>query len=320
MALKILTQPNTGKTFRMGRKRSVARGPRLSLRNYLIAGQEPTPPPSGTYATAAAVSLSNIYENDTLGDCVIAAMGHMEGIMTGNANPPPLIFTNQQIINLYSEIGGYIPGDPSTDQGCDEVTALNTWMSKGLIAPTAKAVLQGAHNPPKPAPAPPKPDPHHPPKPAPKPPAPAPAPVAAPQHQIAGWLAVDPANAVLALWLFENLMFGVELPDAWISPFPSASGFVWDVAGNPDPDNGHAFCGTSWSPTGIGIATWGMEGTITNAAIAKYAAAQGEGALYTAISQDALNSATEKAPNGFDFAQLMADFQAIGSTVQLSAA
>ena len=77
MALKILTQPNTGKTFRMGRKRSVARGPRLSLRNYLIAGQEPTPPPGGTYATAAAVSLSNIYENDTLGDCVIAAMGHM---------------------------------------------------------------------------------------------------------------------------------------------------------------------------------------------------------------------------------------------------
>jgi hypothetical protein len=113
----------------------------------------------------------------------------------------PFIYTNKQIIELYSAIGGYVPGEPSTDNGCDEVTALNYWENQG--APAG-------------------------------------------QRRIAGWLAVNAADSTgyrTALWLFENLYFGMELPDARISPMPSASGFVWDGAGAPDPNNGHCVAG-----------------------------------------------------------------------------
>ena len=56
-------------------------------------------------------SISQMYLNDTEGDCVIAEMCHSEGIFTGNANGGPVIFTPDQVNTLYSAIGGYVPGD-----------------------------------------------------------------------------------------------------------------------------------------------------------------------------------------------------------------
>src|SRR6185437_4913523 len=124
--------------------------------------------------TAAQASLSQVYLNDQLGDCVIAAIAHIVGVLTGNANGGnPFIYTNDQITALYSAIGGYVPGNSSTDNGCDEQTALNYWMQHG--APDGS-------------------------------------------HQIAGWLSVnpeDPNEYKAAMWLFENLFFGMELPDVW---------------------------------------------------------------------------------------------------------
>jgi hypothetical protein len=230
------------------------------------------PPATCDYSKDAAKALANVYENDTLGDCVIAGIGHVVGVLTANAGTP-FIYTNKQIIKLYSAIGGYVPGEPSTDNGCDEVTALNYWENQG-------------------------------------------APVG--QHRIAGWLAVnaaDPTEYRTALWLFENLYFGMELPDAWISPMPSASGFVWDSAGASDPNNGHCVAGAGYTSQGVTIDTWGMTGLITDAAIAEYATPAANGDLYTVVSQDALSRATQKAPNGFDWSQLIADFDSMGGSV-----
>src|SRR5580658_6278069 len=183
MPVKTIEHPVTKRTFRLGRKRPVARCPRLSLSNYLTR-KLPAPPAELSYTKPAAAALAEVYENDTLGDCVIAGMAHVVGVLTGNAGGPPFLYTNQQIIGLYSAIGGYVPGDPATDQGCDEQTALNYWENHGAPAGST--------------------------------------------HKIAGWLSVDgsdPTEVRTALWLFENLYFGMELPDAWISPMPSSSGF-----------------------------------------------------------------------------------------------
>ena len=269
--MKLLTQPGTGLTFKMGRNRPIARGPRLSLKNYLTAGL-PAPPASGDYTAAAMASLNLMYDNDVLGDCVIAGMEHAEGVMTGNSGAAPILFTDSQTIALYGAIGGYVPGNPNTDQGCDEQTALNYWQQTGLAG-----------------------------------------------HKIAGWLAVDPVNATTALWLFENLIFGIELPDAWVNPMPVASGFTWDVAGSPDPDNGHCFVACGWSPGKKRISTWAMLGDITDAAIERYASSAQQGELYTVISQDAINAATAKAPNGLDWVQLTADFAAMGARLPQAA-
>jgi len=232
----------------------------------------PAPPPTCDYSAKATTALSEMYLNNELGDCVIAGIGHVVGVMTGNVGNQ-FLYSNNQIIALYSAIGGYVPGEPSTDRGCDEQTALNYWQHNGAPAGS---------------------------------------------NQIAGWISVngaDPSEYRTALWLFENLYFGLELPNKWINPFPSAPGFIWDVAGPPVPTNGHCVVGVGYTPKGVTICTWGMLGLMTDAAIAKYATTAGAGEVYTVVSQDAINKAAAKAPNGFDWSQLIADFDSMGGSV-----
>jgi len=282
--VKTIQHPVLKKTFKLGRKRPVARGPRLSLNNYLTR-RMPAAPATCDYTKSASQALSEVYDNDTLGDCVIAGMAHVVGVLTGNAGAQPFIYSSDQTIALYSAIGGYVPGDPSTDEGCDEQTALNYWENNGAW-PSSTAPPNGD------------------------------------AHQIAGWLAVDasdPTDYRTALWLFENLYFGIELPDAWVNPMPSASGFVWDVAGPPVPDNGHCVAGVGYNAKGVVFDTWGMTGLMTDAAIAKYATQAANGALYTVVSLDGINKATQKAPNGFDWSQLIADFDSMGGSVSAGA-
>lgn len=138
-------------------------------------------------------------------------------------------------------------------------------------------------------------------------------------HKIKGWMAVDATNmheCKTALWLFENLIFALELPDAWITPFPSTSGFTWNVAGPPNYNSGHAFPAVGYDfrtegKRGFTIATWGMTGRITPAATAKYAVPSVWGALYTVLSQESINKAQQLAPNGMSWTQLQADFAAM---------
>ena len=255
-------------TFKFGRRHPVAAGPRLALKNYLLESL-PAPPASVNYQHKAAKTLHRVYLNDTLGDCVIAGMAHLTGVLTANAGDQ-FFYSPEQIVALYSAIGGYVPGNPATDNGCDELTALNYWLQNGAPAGS---------------------------------------------HAIKGYLAVDPSNVTelqTAIWLFENLFFALDLPDAWVNPFPSSNGFTWDVAGAPDPSNGHCVIGCGYQADGIVISTWDMTGLMTNKAVAQYCAGTADGALYTILSADLIAAATNKAPNGFDFAQLAADFKAIG--------
>jgi hypothetical protein len=270
MALKEVFAPHLGRHVKLGRKRPVAPCPRMRLRDYLRAAL-PTPPGSADYTAQAASVLANIYGNDSLGDCVIAGGYHVVGVETGNAGD---LFTasQDQIIADYGAIGGYNPADPSTDQGCDEQTALNYWVSKGFANGT----------------------------------------------KLVGWLAVDATNEQelqTALWLFENLYFGIELPDAWVNPMPSAPGFTWDVAGAADHNNGHCIMGAGYDTTGVTVCTWGMLGKLTYAAIKAYCVAASGGELYVMLSPDQLAKGQSKAPNGVAWLDLLSDFNSMGGNV-----
>jgi hypothetical protein len=274
MPIKTITTPRG--TVRFGRKRPVALGPHFRLRNYLRATIAP-PPVAVDYSAPALSVLQNIYGNDTLGDCVIAGGYHVTGVETGNAGDL-FTATQAQIIADYGAIGGYVPGDPSTDNGCDEPTALNYWTQTGFANGT----------------------------------------------KLLGWLAVDGTNAaelMQALYLFENLYFGIELPDAWVSPMPSGPGFVWDVAGDPDPQNGHCVIGYKYNASGIGIDSWGLVdgngngGTLTFPAIAQYCVQSAGGAVYVLLSPDQLAKGQAKAPNGVAWTDLIADFDSMGGSV-----
>lgn len=76
-------------------------------------------------------ALSHMFMNDQLGCCVIAAAFHSLGIATGNA-PPVIIPPDADVVKDYSAISGYVPGDESTDVGCNEVTAFKFFQTTGL--------------------------------------------------------------------------------------------------------------------------------------------------------------------------------------------
>jgi hypothetical protein len=281
MTVKSVQSPFHGRRVKFGRRRPPALNRyALRLQSYMTA-KLPLPPPRCDYSTAAKPSLNNVYLNDQLGDCVIAGGAHVRGVTSGGAGNL-VLFTQDEIVRMYSAIGGYDPnaaplpdGSNPTDQGCDEQTALEYWTSQGFT--------DGV--------------------------------------KLAGWLTVDATNEVevrTAIYLFENVFFGVELPDQWISPFPAGPGFLWDIAGNPVAENGHCFMATGFDENGPAIDSWGMAGTISWKAVARYAVGSQGGGLYALLSPDMIARAQAKAPNGFNWAQLIADFDALGGSVQLA--
>ena len=273
-ALKSAFAPSLSRMIKFGRRTPVAPGHKFRLRNYLRASL-PAPPASCDYSPAALKALAQMYGNDNLGDCVIAGGYHIEGVETGNAGDM-FIATSAQIVKDYGSIGGYVPGDPSTDNGCDEDTATNWWESHGFANGT----------------------------------------------KLLGAIALDPANiteVMQGIDLFEDCMFGVNLPDAWVNPMPSKSGFVWDVAGAPVPENGHCFIGYGYNGKGVLISTWGMIGLITWAALQKYCAASAGGQLLLLLTPDQLAKGQAKAPNGVAWTDLISDFDTMGGNVPVPA-
>jgi hypothetical protein len=272
--MKEVFAPHLNRTVKLGRKRPVSVGPRMKLGNYLRLSL-PTPPANADYSAAAKIPLANIYDNDTLGCCVIAGGYHIAGVETGNATGKAFEATSAQIIADYSAIGGYVPGDPSTDQGCDEATALDYWQNHGYADGT----------------------------------------------KIMGSLTVDASSyeeVMAALYLFENLVICMELPDAYVNPFPSNGG-IWDVAGPPVPENGHSIAGVAYDPNGVTVSTWGILVHLTKAALAKYAVTSAGGSLNVILTPDQIAKGAAKAPNGVAWADLIADFNALGGHVPLPA-
>ena len=107
-----------------GRLRPDPARPRLTLERYLdpraaLTRRGLPPVPLATDVDrASAVQSWPVYLNDQLGDCTIAAVGHMYGAWTQYAGAGEALFTDDQVQAVYSRVGGYVPGDPSTDNGC----------------------------------------------------------------------------------------------------------------------------------------------------------------------------------------------------------
>jgi len=261
---------------KLGRQPRKPGGIRLHFSDFVSHAAMPSIPSSCDYSPKAASVLSDIYGNDALGDCVVAAGEHLEGVATGNATGTPFHATLPQIISAYSAIGGYVPGDPSTDNGCNEQDAFRYWQTHGFANGTK---LLGAIS----------------------------------------LNARSLRDVQAACYLFENVFFGIAMPDAWITPFPSGSGFVWGVAGRPDPNNGHAPLGVGFDAGGVKIDTWGLLGTITWEAIAKYCGPSAGGELYSLLTPDLLAKGAAKAPNGVAWGDLIAAFDAMGGHVPIPA-
>jgi hypothetical protein len=118
--------------------------PRLTLEKYLDprvplspAGLPPVPLTTDV-DRASAVQDWPVYLNDQLGDCTIAAIGHMYGAWTTYAGAAEALFGDDQIQAVYSRVGGYVPGDPSTDNGCVMQDVLADQQSNGITDASGK--------------------------------------------------------------------------------------------------------------------------------------------------------------------------------------
>lgn len=96
-------------------KLPAAHDPRtLQFGNYAAA--LPAPPPARSWFVHQIPDYG-VMLNDTLSDCVPAATGHAVQIWTSDATGVMATVPDSAILAAYSLMGGYVPGNPATDQG-----------------------------------------------------------------------------------------------------------------------------------------------------------------------------------------------------------
>ncbi len=82
-----------------------------------------------------------LLDNDTIGDCTVAAVGHAAQLWTAAAGDPR-VMTDAEAISGY-EAFGYRPGDPATDQGANAQDVLTRWTGPGFRIGGVRDLLAG---------------------------------------------------------------------------------------------------------------------------------------------------------------------------------
>lgn len=142
--------PAVGNTVKLGKLAPSNDDRNLQLANYTTSAL-PAPPTS--YQAGVKVPTFPMYDNDKLGDCTCAAVGHQEQVWT-SWKTPYYLPTTAEVDNLYWETGDPASttgtaGGP-TDTGRVETDILNFWRTKGFglqqhkIAAYAQANVKNA--------------------------------------------------------------------------------------------------------------------------------------------------------------------------------
>jgi hypothetical protein len=117
-----------GRQVALGRTRSSVNQDRRTvlfrLANFI---DKPNLPPLLDHVAPPEAFSPRMFANDRLGDCTIAGECNavlLDAARAGVAAPP---ISDDDAIARYSKVDGYVPGDPSTDQGGIELDVLNDW-------------------------------------------------------------------------------------------------------------------------------------------------------------------------------------------------
>jgi hypothetical protein len=135
---------------------------------------------------------------------------------------------------------------------------------------------------------------------------------------LAGYAMVDSTNVEevkFAINGLGNLKIWLGLPNTYVNPMPSASGFVWGV-GTPNAQQGHCIGSPGYnSPRvvgsndqGVQVMTWGLIGTMTWAAIAQLCTPGAGGGLAVRMTTDWINKNSDSTPSGFALPDLVSDY------------
>ena len=279
---RLIAHTVTGQLFHVGGRKRPKSRPKLKFGDYvskqLVApavGQVPCAPAVGDYSQYALQALYRMYLNNRLGDCVAAWLAHQQGVWTGNSGAVSggIQYTDDQISAFYTQCSGgeWNPNDPSTDQGCDVMQAVQSLIS-GPGFPNGDKV------------------------------------VAVMSVDATNWDEITKACWLFeGLTEGQELPASVttNMPSAngftWDAGGPPqpADGHCTGLVGWDTPNKR------------MTVSTWGMLGYQTEAYCAKYLVPSAGGELYALLSQDVISRATNKAANGYDFDTLQADIAAL---------
>jgi hypothetical protein len=100
--------------------------PRLTVDNYVDFGNV-LPSPTSRVDWQSKVSNWPMYLNDQIGDCTEACKAHIIQAWSTYGLGAEKTVTNNKVLSWYERDGGYVPGDPSTDNGCVIQDVLANW-------------------------------------------------------------------------------------------------------------------------------------------------------------------------------------------------
>ena len=98
-------------------------------------GSLPTPPDQIDWSQNVAPDAWGVYANagpDAIGDCTACGAAHATIAWESYGMPGYSFPTTQEVIAVYSATGGYVPGQPATDNGATCEAVLTRWLNVGF--------------------------------------------------------------------------------------------------------------------------------------------------------------------------------------------
>lgn len=117
---------------KLGRKPADLSRPHLRLTAHLSSDAAVLPPNPAVVDWLSRVASWPMYLNDQLGDCTCAMLGHAVEAFTTYGQGRTVEVTDNDVLHTYEAVGGYVPGDPSTDGGAVIQDVLSYWQKTGI--------------------------------------------------------------------------------------------------------------------------------------------------------------------------------------------
>ena len=170
-----------------------------------------------------------------IGDCVPAAAGNGEQVWTLNAGGVLINIPNGAVLKKYEAWGGYVPGQPNTDNGCVILQALKGWTKIGFNGRPPLYAYTSIH-----------------------------------EIGTNNQMSLDLGMVREAMWLFGGANVGVQLPLAWQNSMVWDVGPASDPDYQRGSWGGHNIWFVGYNGIGPIALTWGMLQQVTWPAVLAY--------------------------------------------------
>jgi hypothetical protein len=123
--------------YKLGKQPARIDSRTLKLSDYTLPTLKPAP---WEFNLSGKITNLGMMLNDSLGDCTCACVGHIVQQWTAE-NGSEIIIPDADILSVYEAVGGYIPDDPSTDNGAVILDVLNYWKKNSIDNNALKAYV-----------------------------------------------------------------------------------------------------------------------------------------------------------------------------------